>query len=152
MSYTYKVPKRKANRISYRILGSIFIVVALLVIIPLVAGYANHVILSWIFSIFLGMYGFYLFAMSFRKQAFDITYKFDDDGFHIEHKYGNTDYSYDDISYINIIIPDQAMIFYMLQIKAGKENFTIPFTGKQEYCEKIYAFVKPKINEEPETE
>ena len=150
MTYNYTVQKRKANRISYRIVGIIFFAVAVLQFITLIKGFVNHLVLTTLFAGVLGFYGLYLFLMSFRKQAFDISYKFYDEGMLVTHKYGETMYSFDDIEFITMVIPDESLIYYMLNIKAGKEIYAIPFTNKREYCEKIYEFVNSRIKKNEE--
>ena len=143
--YKYTVRKRRANRVAYRILGAIFILVAGLQTFTLIAGYAKHAILTALFVTFVGMYGFYLFIMSFRKQAFDITYIFDDNGFTVEHKYGVTNYSFDEIRHVTMVIPDESMIFYILNIFTDKERYTISFMMQKELCEKIYDFMHERL-------
>ena len=150
MSYNYTVQKRKANRISYRIVGIIFLLITILQFITIIKGFTSHVMLTAVFAGMLGLYGLYLFLMSFRKQAFDISYKFFDDGMLVTHKYGETMYSFDDIEFITMVIPDESLIYYMLNIKAGKDIYAIPFTNKREYCEKIYEFVNSRIKKKDE--
>lgn len=148
MSYTYTVNKRKANRLSYRILGIIFLAVAILQGIILFKGYAKHIFITALFAFLLGWYGLYLTRMSFRKQAFNITYVFDEDGLLVKHRYGEKRYGFDVIEFITMVIPDASMIFYMLNIKAGRDVYTIPFTMKKELCETIYEFVNSRIKHE----
>lgn len=145
MSFTYAVPKRKSSRISYRIIGIIFIIVAILQFIPLLNGYSKHPLLTAIFTILILAYGINLVRMSLRKQAFDITYRWDNDGFTVTHHYGEKHYTYDDIEFITMVIADENMLFYVLNLKAAKDIYTIPFTMKGELCEKIYEFVNPRI-------
>lgn len=145
MSFTYKVPKRKSNRITYRIMGSIFFLVAFAQFFMVAKGYGNHKILTLIFALFLGSYGIYLIAASFRKQAFDITYLFNEDGLKVTHRYGETQYSFEDIEFVTMVIADENMMFYVLNVKTKKDLYTIPFTMKGELCEKIYEFVNARI-------
>lgn len=148
MSYTYAVPKRRTNRISYRMLGLIFVLVSTLQFVLLTAGKVKHMYLTMVFALVLMVYGLYLIYSSFRKTAFDITYRFDENGMLVTHHYGETQYSFDDIEFITMVIPDASMIFYMLNIKAKKAIYTIPFTMKKEYCEAIYEFVNARIKHE----
>lgn len=148
MSYTYTVNKNKANRISYRILGSVFTVVTVLQCIVLFKGYAKHPMLTAIFVLLLGAYGIYMIRMSFRKQAFNITYVFDENGMTVKHRYGETLYTFDDIEFVTMVIADENMIFYMLNIKAKKDIYAIPFTMKKDLCETIYEFVNSRIKHE----
>ena len=150
MSFTYTVQKRKYNRLSYRVIGIIFLVIVALQFIPLLKGYANHIALTILFSSLLGMYGIYLLWASFRKQAFDITYLFDENGMKVSHRYGETLYPYEDILFITMVIADESLIYYILNVKTKKEQFTIPFTNKGELCSRIYDFVNERIPHEDE--
>ena len=51
-----------------------------------------------------------------------------------------------------MVIADENMIFYVLNIKAGKDLYAIPFTMKKELCETIYEFVNSRLKKEPEDE
>lgn len=148
MRYTYLVPKRKANRYSYRFLGSVFVIISVLQFYTLFRGLSSHLMLTMIFAVLLFSYGGYLVTASFRKQAFDITYIFSEEGMSVIHKYGKTDYTFDDIDFITMVIADEHMIFYVLNIKAGKDLYAIPFTMKKELCETIYEFVNSRIKNE----
>lgn len=109
--YKYTVNKRRANRLAYRFLGFMFLLVATLQAFTMIHGYAKHLVLTALFVTFVGAYGIYLVVMSFRKQAFSATYIFDDTGFTIEHKYGTTHYDFDQIKHVTMVIPDENMIF-----------------------------------------
>ncbi len=148
MSFTYTVPKRKTNRISYRILGSIFLLVAVAQFTLVAMGYGNHKMLTLIFALFLGFYGIYLIRASLRKQAFDITYVFNDEGMLVKHHYGETSYTFEDIEFVTMVIADENMMLYVLNVKTTKEVYSIPFTMKGELCEKIYEFVNSRIKHE----
>ncbi len=145
MRYSYTVPKRKYNRISYRIMGIIFTVICALQFAVIFKGISKHIMLTGIFAFLLGSYGIYLIMSSLRRQAFDITYTFSDEGIRVAHHYGETHYSYDEVDFITMIIPDDSMMFYMLNLKAGKHIYAIPFTMKQELCETIYELVNSHI-------
>ncbi|MDO5127634.1 MAG: hypothetical protein Q4D54_07785 [Eubacteriales bacterium] len=152
MSYTYTVPKRRANRVSYRILGGVFVAISVLQFVLLTTNHIKHMLLTFMFAFVLMVYGLYLITSSFRKQAFDITYRFDDKGMLVTHRYGAKQYSFDDIEFITMVIPDASLIYYMLNIKAGRDVYTIPFTMKKDYCEAIYEFVNNRIKKDNEHE
>ena len=145
MSFTYTVPKRKSNRITYRIMGAIFFLVAFAQFFLVASGYGRYKLLTVLFALFLGSYGIYLICASFRKQAFDITYLFNDEGLKVTHRYGETHYTFDDIEFVTMIIADENMMFYVLNVKTTKDIYSIPFTMKGELCEKIYEFVNARI-------
>ncbi len=148
MTYTYMVQGNKSRRIGYRILGGLFLIVCILQLITLFNGYAKHLILTALFLAFCIYYGIYLIARSFKKQSFDITYKFSEEGVLITHHYGETNYTFDDIEFITMVAADPEMMLCVLNMKAGKSIYTIPFTMKKEYCEKIYDFVNARIKKE----
>lgn len=150
MSYTYTVPKRRANRISYRILGSVFTLISVLQFTLMATNHMKHKLLTLVFALVLAVYGLYLIMASFRKTAFDITYRFDEHGMLVTHRYGQTQYSFEDIDFITMIIPDATLICYMLNIKAKKDVYVIPFTMKKDYCEAIYEFVNARIKKNSE--
>lgn len=150
MSYTYTVPKRKANRYAYRFLGFVFVLISVLQFYILLRGLAKHLMLTAIFAMLLFVYGGYLIIASFRKQAFDITYRFNEEGLTVFHHYGTHEYTFDDIDFITMVIADENMLFYLLNIKAGKHIYTIPFTMKRELCETIYEFVNSRIKHKDE--
>lgn len=145
MSYTYTVNKAKINRLSYRILGLVFLLISTLQIISFFRGFAKHPMLTGMFALFLGLYGLYLVRMSFRKLAYDITYIFNEEGLTVKHHYGETKYTFDDIEFVSMIIADEHMIFYVMNLKAKKDIYTIPFTMKKALCEAIYEFVNSRI-------
>lgn len=152
MSYTYTVNKRKANRITYRLAGALCLLVAGAQLILTINGYGKHKMLTILLLTFLGFYGIYLLKASFRKQAFDITYIFNQEGLTVKHHYGETHYSFDDIEFVTMIIADESMIFYVLNVKTTNDAYSIPFTMKGELCEKIYEFVNSRIkHDEDET-
>lgn len=142
------VQGNKSRRIGYRILGCLFLIVCALQCITLFKGYADHVMLTAMFLAFCIYYGIYLIARSFRKQSFDITYKFSEEGVLITHHYGETNYTFEDIEFITMVAADPEMMLCILNMKAGKNIYTIPFTMKKEYCEKIYDFVNDRIKKE----
>lgn len=151
MNCTYTVPKSKRNRIIYRISGIIFCTVAFLPLISFFRGAMGHPALTVLLSAFLGGYGIYLLKMSLRKLAFDIKYEFNEGGVTVNHRYGVTHYDFSDIEFVTMVIADEAGIFYILNMKAKKDIYTIPFTMKKELCEEIYEFINARIKKD-ETE
>lgn len=145
MRFTYDVKKNKNNRIGYRIASLILLSIGGMQIYTLSKGYVEHIRLTILLVAVIIFYGLYLMKSSFRKQAYDITYVFSDEGMLVKHHYGETLYPYSDIDFITMVIPDRSMIFYMLNIKTKNSVYAIPFTNKKEYCESIYEFVNENI-------
>ncbi len=145
MSYTYTVPKRRANRIAFRILGSTFFLIAVLQFFTLLKGLSKHPMITMVFMMVLFVYGGYLIWGSFRKAAFDITYRFDEEGLLVTHRYGVSKYSFAEIDFVTMVLADEAGIFYILNVKTKKDVYVIPFTMKGKYCETIYEFVNARL-------
>ena len=155
MRYNYTVRKRKSSRTAFRILGSVFFVVAALQFITLIKGFAKHPMLAGTFAVLLGTYGLYLIYGSLRKAAFDIVYHFTEDGLTVEHHYGETYYGYSEdadprVEFVTMVIADEAGVFYLLNVKTSKEAFVVPFTMKGELCSKIYEFVDSRLPKKSE--
>ena len=145
MSYTYEVQKRRSNRVAYRILAAVFLTFSVLQFIVIIRGYSNHPMLAGFFSTAVFLYGLYLLKNSFRKTAFNIIYRFDDEYITIKHHYGESKYTYDDVDCITMVTADPNMIFCVLNLKIKKDIYAIPFTMKKDYCERVYEFVNAKI-------
>jgi len=152
MSYTYAVPKRKANRLAFRFLGTIFFLISVLQFFTLLWGYSKHPMLTMIFMMVLGVYGLYLIWGSLRKTAFDVTYRFDEEGLTVTHHYGVSKYSFDDIKFVTMVLADEAGIFYILNVRTKKDVYVIPFTMKGKLCETIYEFVNSRIKHEDDSD
>ncbi len=152
MSYTYTVPKRKANRLAFRLLGSVFVLISVLQFFTLLYGYSKHPMITMVFMLALCVYGLYLIWGSLRKAAFDITYRFDEEGLTVTHRYGVTKYGFEDIKFITMVLADEVGIFYILNVRTKKDVYVIPFTMKGKLCETIYEFVNARIaHEEDDT-
>lgn len=54
--YKYTVNKRRANRLAYRFLGFMFLLVATLQAFTMIHGYAKHLVLTALFVTFVGAY------------------------------------------------------------------------------------------------
>ena len=150
MNCTYTVTKNKTNRIVYRVAGIIFCSLAFIPIISFFKGAMGHPAFTVLLSAFLGGYGIYLLRMSFRKLAYNIKYAFNEEGITVYHHYGETHYDFSDVEFVTMIIADEAGIFYVPNLKAKKDIYTIPFTMKKELCEEIYEFINSKIKKADE--
>lgn len=145
MNITYSVPKKKYNRLGYRIGGILFLLISLLQLITVIKGENLRPRLTIFFVCILGAYGIYLVAYSLRKQAFDMVYTFTDDGVDVKHHYGEIHYSFDDIEFVTMVIADEALTYYILNMKTAKDKYIIPFPYKGQLCEKIYNHIDGRI-------
>lgn len=148
----YTVKKKAANRIAYRLMGFVFLAIVALQMYCLFAGIYKHYLIPALLSIFLGYYGVYLMKMSFRKQAYDITYTINEEGFHVKYRFGEKMYTYDDIEFVTMVIADENMIYYMLNVKTKKDTYPIPFTMQGKLCEKVYDFMNARVKHDDENE
>ena len=76
----YHVKKNKMTRISYRMVGILFILVAVAQIFAVMHMQIGSRVLLGMMAVFLIFYGGYLFKMSFRRQAYDMVYEFEEAG------------------------------------------------------------------------
>ncbi|MBR4514091.1 MAG: hypothetical protein IKO61_04320 [Lachnospiraceae bacterium] len=157
MKFNYTVRKSKGSRTAFRVLGTVFFVVAALQFITLIKGYAKHPMLAGTFAMLLGAYGLYLIYGSLRKAAFDIVYHFTEEGLNVEHHYGETSYGYTEdanprVEFVTMVIADEAGVYYILNVKTSKEVFVIPFPMKGELCERIYEFVNARLPKKEEND
>jgi hypothetical protein len=148
MNITYTVPKKKYNRITYRVGGLLFLIIALFQLATVILGRNARPGITLFFILILGSYGIYLIAFSLQKQAFDISYTFTDDGIDVKHHYGETHYSFSDVEFVTMVIADEALTYYVLNLKTKKDRYTIPFPNKGELCEKIYNHIDGNIEHE----
>jgi hypothetical protein len=152
MNITYTVPKKKYNRITYRIGGILFLAIAISQLITVLQGRNLRPMITAFFVLILGSYGIYLIAFSLKKQAFDLSYTFTDEGVDVKHHYGEIHYDFSDIEFVTMVIADEALTYYVLNLKTKKDRYTIPFPHKGELCEKIYNHINENIKHLEENE
>ena len=135
----HTVKKNRATRIAYRMVGVFFVAIGAAFILLMIKthGSTGGRIFKLAFGLALAAYGLMLVKSSFRKSAFDLTYRFEDDELVIEK--GRKSYH---------------TPYYILKIDIGKEQFVLPFSGKREKCDAIYYHLLKKmgIYQESETE
>ena len=144
----YTVLKNKFNRIGYRIIGLLFLVVSFLQLFFL--SNFSKPIFTAIFAVTILYFGVFLIYRSFKKTSYSITYFFHENGIDISYKKKTIYHPFSNVEFITMVIPDSSMLYYILNLKIKKELFIIPFYMKKELCEKIYDFVNDKINKEKE--
>ena len=52
--------------------------------------------------------------------------------------------SYDSITNINLVIPNQDMPYYIIKLDMGRKNMILPFSGKRGQCDAIYKVLLKK--------
>lgn len=142
----YTVKKRKATRISYRMVGVIFFAGGVALILWAVLGKNGTVgrMLKLAFGLACVAYGLNLVKASFRKAAFDATFVFGDEAVLVKQEKRNTEIPYEKLTNVNLVIPDPDMAYYMLKLDTPKDKFVLPFMGSREKCDAIYYFLLKK--------
>ena len=142
---TYSVKKNKRTRMTFRLFGLFLVSFALLMVVPMIMGYEHHKVITLIFAILFGMYGVVLIIHSFGKTSYDIIYEFREDDMLVKHRWGETTYRYEDFTDLSQVSPDNSSFYNIINIRVGRESFIIPFTMKQEFCDKVYTYVNERM-------
>lgn len=142
---TYTVRKNKRTRFTFRLVGIFIMLVTLSQIILFILGYGRKHIFGTILCGILLIYGIYLMFHSFRKTAYDITYEFGDEELSIRHHRGKSVYTYDQVTDVSLVVPENEMIYSIIHLVIGKEDYVIPFSYKKEFCDKVYAFLNERV-------
>lgn len=140
----HTVKKRKATRVSYRIVGIVFMLLGALLAYWAIKGDSGRIIKSAI-ALAAIAYGFTLVKSSFRKSAFDATYVFEETQICVRQDRGETLIPYSEITNVNLVIPDPYMPYYILKLDSKKGSFVLPFSGKRDKCDAIYQWMLKKV-------
>lgn len=139
----HKVVKRKATRISYRVVGMVFVFLGGLIIASgMIKDKPGFILIA--FGLAALIYGLTLVKGSFRRGAFTADYIFGDEHIEIQQEKKNTIVDYGDITNVNLVIPDPNMAYYILKIDVGHTNYVLPFIGKRDKCDVIYHMLLKK--------
>ncbi|MBR6403701.1 MAG: hypothetical protein IKS48_10000 [Eubacterium sp.] len=141
----YHVKKSRKTRYTYRFVGLAIVFVCVTQIVAFLMGYGHTHKIGTFFAFAFTMYGIYLFMNSFRSGAYDIDYEFKENEFIVHTKYGKKTYSYDQITDLNQIIPENELFYSIIQITVETKQFILPFSYKKEVADKIYAFLNERI-------
>ena len=141
----YHVKKRKKSRYTYRLVGFGIFLVCMSQIVAFVMGFGQEHRFGTIVAFAFLLYGIYLFAASFRSAAYDMDFEFRDSDFVVHTVYGEKTYSYDEVTDLNQIIPENELFYSIIQIGIGKKQFILPFSYKKEVADKIYSFLKEHV-------
>lgn len=141
----YHVKHAKKSRNTLRYFGLFLFLFGALILFLFFSGKASEHVIGAIFGGLITLYGGYLFIHTFERDKYDIDYEFTDQGMHVRHRWGETDYSYSDIQDVTLIVPENENIYSLLHVKTAKHKYLIPFTGKKELCDKIYALLTTHV-------
>ncbi|MBR6223201.1 MAG: hypothetical protein IKQ71_07170 [Lachnospiraceae bacterium] len=141
----YKVKKKPATRIAYRLLGLMFILIALAEVWAVFHMISGGKVLLIMMAVFLIIYGGYLIKMSFRRQAYDITYVFEEPGMRIIHRRGVERLPYSEVEDVEIIAPNPDMEYRILKLKIKNIVYVIPFSHSVELAESIFQYIYDRV-------
>ena len=142
----YHVKKNKMTRISYRMVGILFILVAVAQIFAVMHMQKGSRVLLGMMAVFLIFYGGYLFKMSFRRQAYDMVYEFEEAGMVLHFHNGEEKVPYAEIEDIEIMAPDPNLPYRIIRIKIKGIHYVLPFADNIELCEKIFQYVYARMD------
>lgn len=145
----YHMKKNKMTRISYRMVGVLFVAVAAAEIITIPYMKSGGRAALGLMAVFLIWYGGYLFKMSFRRQAYDIVYEFEEAGITIHHHRGDEQVPYARVEDVQIMAPDPDLPYRIVRIKIGKIQYVLSFSNDIELSERIFQYVYSRL-ENPE--
>lgn len=142
----HTVKKRKATRVSYRMVGVFFLLggIALIVWSALGNGLGLRFVKMAI-GLAAAIYGLTLIKSSFRTSAFDSTYVFEDEQIRIKQEKKEILVPYTEVENVNLVIPDPDMPYYLLKLDSKKGSFVLPFMGKRDKCDAIYTLMLKKV-------
>ena len=140
----YHIRKKKKTRYTFRIVGLAIALICVSQVIAFAMGYGRAHKVGTFFAFLFGIYGIYLFIGSFKARFYDTDYEFKEEEFTIKNHRGEKTYPYSDITDLNMIIPQNELIYSIIQIMVGKEQFLIPFTLKKDVANQIYEFLCTK--------
>lgn len=142
----YHVKKNKMTRISYRMVGVLFLLVAFAEIFAIFHMQRGGRILLGMMSVFLIFYGGYLFKMSFRRQAYDMIYEFEEAGMTLHFHNGEEKVPYSGIEDIEIMAPDPNLPYRIVRIKIRGIQYVLPFPDNIELAEKVFQYVYARMD------
>lgn len=144
----YTVKKSKGNRIAIRAVGLLFLLIAVVRFAVVVTSKERtNTLLTLLLCAGGLVYGWYLFAQTWKAQAYDITYVFGDQTLTLKLKCGERIVSYGEISDLGYVVPNENMDYSMIQIYIGKEQYVLPFMGKSEVGKALYGMLQLKREE-----
>lgn len=145
----YTVRKNKWNRFAFRFVGFVFVIVALSSIIAFIysikKGQKVYAALTGMLICACLAYGIYLIKETFKFQAYDIRYIFENDKIRLIGKHRERKILYKDIDDIGYVVPSPDMDYSIIQIKVKKNQYIIPYMNKSDKAQEMYKFLNEKV-------
>lgn len=144
----HTVKKSKANRIAMRITAFIFILVAVLRLMDVMAnrGQRNMMITAILCAGCL-TYGIILMRQTLKPQAYDITYVFGDKTLTLKMHRKEKKFEYSQITELGYVVPNANIDYSLVQIYIGKEQYVIPFSENSNVGKALYGMLELKREE-----
>lgn len=144
----HTVKKSKANRIAMRFTAFVFILVAVLRLVDVMANRGQrNMILTSILCAGCLTYGIILMRQTLKPQAYDITYVFGDKSLTLKMHRKEKKLGYDEITDLGYVIPNENIDYSLVQIYIGKEQYVIPFTSNSNVGKALYGMLELKREE-----
>ena len=143
----HTVHKSRKNRIVMRSLAFIFIAVAVLRMVVVMASHEKSNVIITMLCAGCMLYGLILLRQTLKPQAYDITYVFGDKSMTLKLHKKERVVSYKEITDLGYFVPNPNLDYSVVQIYLGKEQFVIPFTGNSDVGEALYGMLKIKKEE-----
>ena len=141
----YHVKKNKRTRWTFRLLAIVILLVCTSYLVPFILGYGHLKFIGFLPCMLFSIYAVYLLIHSFRSRMYDIDYSFGMDDFKVKTHYGEKTYKYSEITNINHVVPENEMVYSLIHLNVGKDDYLIPFSYKKELADKIYTFLNERI-------
>ena len=142
---TYSVKRKPNSRYTFRIMGIILMVLGVTQIAGFILIHGNSHMVGTIICALLGAYGAYMFVHSFNPTLYNIIYEFNEDNIVVKTKKKERVYKYSDITTCAQIIPENEMVYSIIHLAFGKDDYVIPFSYKKEVSDKIYADLNSRM-------
>ncbi len=140
----YHIRKKKRTRYTFRLVGLAITIICVSQVVAFFMGYGRSHKIGTFFAFVFGLYGIYLFISSFKGRFYNTDYEFKEEEFTVRTHRGEKTYPYSDITDLNMIIPQNELIYSIIQIVVGKEQFLMPFTLKKDVASQIYELLCEK--------
>ena len=143
--FKYHVKKSKRSRYTYRVAALGIILVCGTQLTMFFMGYGRAHRLGTFIALAFAVYGIFLFCSSFRNNAYDMDFEFHPYKFIVHTKHGDKTYTYNQITDISHVVPENEMLYSIIHISIGKQSYLIPFSYKKELADQIYTFLNERI-------
>ena len=151
----YRARKSKYNRFAYRFVGLVFVFVGITSVIAFwwnvqqgKRGYA--LIMAALIAVCVS-YGIFLVKHTFRIQAYDINYHFEENQIRMDTIRGERILSYEDVSSCSMVIPSPDMDYILIQLETKKTQYILSFLDNAKQANSFYEYIHGKVERHEES-